>query len=214
MFQGVASQCDQSDKLALSSPFSSVDYSTCEGAYMLMSGLELSCPKQCEDCDDGDDCDNPCAADQPERSPATCGTSACGDFLGSITDAGLETTMTTGFPSCVTHATLSGAAGYGAYGSLGFKMMFQGVASQCGTDFDCEQQIRQCEHMPASLECKHAVLDAAPGDERLQAFRDSPKCVEYAACMDALVYSCSHRDTPSVVKALGKTRARAAICGT
>ena len=111
-----------------------VDYSSCEGAYSMLTGLDARCPPDCEDCDDDDaeDCDNPCAAGQPERTAATCGTAMCGDYLASITDADLSAAVEVGFPSCAGHPLLSDIVVYGNLTWLDLRTNIELVQSQCG----------------------------------------------------------------------------------
>ncbi len=95
-----------SDRLALSTD---IDYTSCVGAYSLITELEAWCPRDCEDCEDGN-CDNPCADDPPERTAATCGTDECGDYLARVTAEDLSTAGEVCLPSCVNSTALSRSA--------------------------------------------------------------------------------------------------------
>ena len=105
------------------------NYTTCVSAYNLITDLETKCPRDCEDCDEEEDCDNPCADDQPEHTAATCGTDECGDYLASVTDEDLSTAVEIGFPSCVNNTVLSGAAAYGNLYHL--NQYYARTAGQC-----------------------------------------------------------------------------------
>jgi len=125
-YRSVARECELYDRLALSTD---IDYTTCMGAYSLFTELEAWCPRDCEDCDEEEDCDNPCADDQPEHTAATCGTDECGDYLASVTDEDLSTAVEVGFPSCVNNTVLSGAAAYGNLYHL--NQYYARTAGQC-----------------------------------------------------------------------------------
>merc|ERR1712100_284910 len=105
---------------------------SCDEAARIITGLDMNCPKDCDDCD-GDDCDDKytrCAAGEPERSPAGCKTNACSGFLASITDTAMDQLSAT-LTSCASHPHYSYFAFYSQLTGPYLKLAYTGIAAQC-----------------------------------------------------------------------------------
>jgi len=142
---GTASECGHLDRLEL-------DSGRCYSSIEQLKQIETKCPRTCRQPDDDDDTSNLpiCESGQPDRSPSSCGTLDCQDFI-----AGFSSTATRcGFESCrgslfEQHmlAVLEGLEGDPS-------RVVMEVALACGLF----EQLDHAEWSPASRECGAAQM--------------------------------------------------------
>jgi len=123
---GTASECGHLDQVSL-------EGSGCVHSMYFFSQVDEVCPKRCSNEDDEGERNGlpKCTGGQSERSHDSCHTDACGEFLGTIDDAKINTIMS-GFQSCTGPYAVYTEHFGGDGGSDTITMAVLGTASECG----------------------------------------------------------------------------------